>query len=90
MATTVTQARIYKKFSIPNNADKGAAIANPIGLNIIEPMASKDATLDNASRGTFFCIAVFQNVPHRSRVMPNKNAANAITNSDCGLAIVKI
>ena len=90
MATTVTQARIYRKFSILNNADRGAAIANPIGLNIIDPMASKDATLDKASRGTFFCMAVFQNVPHRSSVMPNKNAANAITNSDCGLAIEKI
>jgi len=90
MATTVTPAKIYKKFSIPKRVESGAAIARPIGLNIIDPIASKDATLDNASRGTFFCIAVFQNVPHRSSVMPNKNAANAITNNDWGFAIVKI
>ncbi len=90
MAKTLTPANIYKKFSIPKRADKGAAIASPIGLNIIDPMASKDATRESASRGTFFCIAVFQNVPHKSSVIPNKNAAKAITKSDWGFAIVKM
>ena len=83
IATTVTAAKICKKFSIPTNADIGAAIARPIGLNIIEPMASKDATRERDSRGTLRCNAVYHNVPHKSKVIPNKKAPKAINKSDC-------
>jgi hypothetical protein len=52
IATTVIAASICRKFSIPSKVDNGADIASPIGLNIIDPIASKDETLDKESRGT--------------------------------------
>jgi hypothetical protein len=41
-------------------------------------MASKDETLESASRGTIRCSAVYQRVPHKSKVIPKKNAQIAI------------
>ena len=86
MATTVIPAKIKIKFSIPINEDIGPAIAKPTGLNKSEPIASKDETRDSESRGTFFCNAVLQRVPHKSKVIPNKNAPSAIKANDCGFA----
>jgi hypothetical protein len=57
-----------------------------MGRNIIVPIASKDETLDSDSLGTLRCSAVLQSVPHRSSVMPNKNAQNAINHKLCGFA----
>ena len=73
------------KVSIPSRVESGAAIASPIGLNIREPIASKDETLESESLGTLRCNAVLQRVPHRSNVIPNKKAQTAITASDWGL-----
>jgi hypothetical protein len=86
IATTVIPDKIYTKVSIPKRAESGAAIASPIGLNIIVPIASKDETLDSDSLGTLRCSAVLQSVPHKSKVIPNKNAHNAINNKLCGFA----
>ena len=71
---------------MPSKVESGAAIASPIGLNIRDPIASKDETRDSESLGTLRCNAVLHNVPHRSNVIPNKNAPTAITASDCGFA----
>ena len=59
---------------MPIGNEIGAAIARPIGLKTNAPMASKDETLDSASLGTLRCSAVYQRVPHKSKVMPKKNA----------------
>ena len=75
---------------MPTKVESGAAIASPTGLNIIEPIASKAETLESESLGTFRCRAVYQSVPQRSKVIPNKKAPNAIIKSDCGLAIDQI
>ena len=71
---------------MPISSEIGAAIARPIGLKTNAPIASKDETLESASRGTIRCNAVYQRVPHKSKVMPKKNAQIAITKRDCGLA----
>ena len=71
---------------MPSKVESGAAIASPIGLNIREPIASKEETLESESLGTLRCRAVLQRVPHRSNVMPNKKAPTMITDSDWGLA----
>ena len=71
---------------MPSKVESGAAIASPIGLNMREPIASKDETLESESLGTLRCRAVLQRVPQRSNVMPNKKAPTMITASDWGLA----
>ena len=71
---------------MPSKVESGAAIASPIGLNMREPIASKDETLESESLGTLRCKAVLQRVPQRSNVMPNKKAPTMITASDWGLA----
>ena len=71
---------------MPSKVESGAAIASPIGLNMREPIASKDETLESESLGTLRCKAVLQRVPQRSNVMPNKKAPTMITVSDWGLA----
>ena len=71
---------------MPSRVESGAAIASPIGLNIRDPIASKDETLESESLGTFRCNAVLQSVPQRSKVIPNRKAPNAIIKRDCGLA----
>ena len=71
---------------MPSSVESGAAIASPIGLNIREPIASKDETLESESLGTLRCSAVLQRVPQRSNVIPNKKAPTMITASDWGLA----
>ena len=71
---------------MPISKEIGAAIARPIGLKTNAPMASKDETLESASLGTIRCSAVYQRVPHRSKVIPKKNAQIETTKSDCGLA----
>ena len=71
---------------MPSKVESGAAIASPIGLNISEPIASKDETLESESLGTLRCNAVLQRVPQRSNVMPNKKAPTMIMASDWGLA----
>ena len=71
---------------MPISKEIGAAIARPIGLKTSAPMASKDETLDSASLGTIRCSAVYQRVPHKSKVIPKKNAQIETTKRDCGLA----
>ena len=71
---------------MPISNEIGAAIASPIGLKTKAPIASKDETLESASLGTIRCSAVYQRVPHKSKVIPKKNAQTVITKRDCGLA----
>ena len=71
---------------MPSKVESGAAIASPIGLNMREPIASKDETLESESLGTLRCKAVLQRVPHKSKVIPNRKAPTIITDSDWGLA----
>jgi len=56
------------------------------GRNNNEPIASKDETRESESRGTFRCNAVLHKVLHKSKVIPNKKAPNAIKANDWGLA----
>ena len=71
---------------MPISKEIGAAIARPMGLKISAPRASKDETLESASLGTLRCSAVYQRVPHKSNVIPKKNAQIETTKRDCGLA----
>jgi hypothetical protein len=42
------------RFSITNRVESGASIANPTGLKIIEPVASKAETRESESRGNLW------------------------------------
>ena len=72
--TKLKAAPISKLLVIPIEFASGAAIAKPIGRNIIDPIASKEETLERDSRGTNRCSAVDQIVPQRSNVIPQRKA----------------
>ena len=90
MAMIRAAVKIAKKLSVsemPIAIESGPAIASPTGRSNIDPMASNEATLERASRGTSLAIAVDHRVIHKSSVIPQRSAQKAINQIDCGFAI---
>ena len=71
---------------MPIAIESGPAIASPTGRSNMVPIASNEETLERASRGTSLAIAVDQIVIHKSSVIPQSSAQNAMNQIDCGLA----